>query len=378
MDEAEQVSSLIGDIYDATLDRSLWPKVLERTCGYVGGQSGALLAMSPTQSAAQFFVEWGTTPEFIESYQKLYGLLNPLHVPTMIYANVGSILATTDVVPHDEILASRFYKEWLVPQGIVDAISVTFEKSATSYAVLSIHRSERNGMVDDEARRRVGLIAPHYRRAVAIAKLIDLHHFEAAALADSLDGLASAMILVDAGSRIVHANVAGEAMLAEASVIRRSGDKLVAMDGQADTSLHDIFVTAAGGDSVLGAKGIAVPLVARAGERYAAHVLPLTSGKRRNTGIAYAAVAAVFVRKAAFELPHPIETIAGMFKLTSAEMRVLMMIVQIGGVPEVAPVLGISESTVKTHLQRIFAKTGAARQADLVKLVAGYMSPVAG
>jgi DNA-binding CsgD family transcriptional regulator len=57
---------------------------------------------------------------------------------------------------------------------------------------------------------------------------------------------------------------------------------------------------------------------------------------------------------------------------------VLMMIVQLGGLQEVAPVLGISATTVKTHLQRIFAKTDTGRQADLVKLVAGYMSPLGG
>ena len=55
-----------------------------------------------------------------------------------------------------------------------------------------------------------------------------------------------------------------------------------------------------------------------------------------------------------------------------------MMIVNVGGVPEVAPVLGVSETTVKTHLQHIFDKTGARRQADLVKLVAGYMGPLGG
>jgi hypothetical protein len=33
--------------------------------------------------------------------------------------------------------------------------------------------------------------------------------------------------------------------------------------------------------------------------------------------------------------------------------------------PEVAHMLGISQATVKTHLQRIFGKTGTARQADL-------------
>jgi DNA-binding CsgD family transcriptional regulator len=55
----------------------------------------------------------------------------------------------------------------------------------------------------------------------------------------------------------------------------------------------------------------------------------------------------------------------------------MMAVVQFSGVPEVASVLGISEATVKTHLQRVFEKTGSKRQADLVKLVAGYMSPLA-
>ena len=56
-------------------------------------------------------------------------------------------------------------------------------------------------------------------------------------------------------------------------------------------------------------------------------------------------------------------------------MRVLFAIVKIGGVPEVARMLGISEATVKTHLQRVFGKTDTARQADLVKLVAGFAGP---
>ena len=52
-------------------------------------------------------------------------------------------------------------------------------------------------------------------------------------------------------------------------------------------------------------------------------------------------------------------------------------IVDIGGVPEVAAALGVAETTIKTHLSRLFEKTGAARQADLVKLVAGFSTPLA-
>jgi len=57
------------------------------------------------------------------------------------------------------------------------------------------------------------------------------------------------------------------------------------------------------------------------------------------------------------------------------ELRVLLAIVEVGGVPEVADALGVAGTTVKTHLGRLFEKTGAGRQAELVKLVAGFSMP---
>jgi DNA-binding CsgD family transcriptional regulator len=104
--------------------------------------------------------------------------------------------------------------------------------------------------------------------------------------------------------------------------------------------------------------------------------LSLTAGARRQVGADDKAVAAVFVQKASLDLPSPQQAIAKLYKLTPTELRVLSGIVQVGGVPQVAEVMGISVSTVKTHLRRLFAKTGTDRQADLVKLVAGYANPL--
>jgi DNA-binding CsgD family transcriptional regulator len=64
------------------------------------------------------------------------------------------------------------------------------------------------------------------------------------------------------------------------------------------------------------------------------------------------------------------------FGLTLSELRVMNAIVHIGGVPETAEELGVAETTVKTHLHRVFSKTGTSRQADLVRLVAGFASPL--
>ena len=95
---------------------------------------------------------------------------------------------------------------------------------------------------------------------------------------------------------------------------------------------------------------------------------------RRGTGKTYAAVAALFVHPAGLTSPSPPELIAKTYRLTPTELRVLLAIVEIGGVPEVAEALGIADSTVKTHLGRLYEKTGTHRQADLVKLVAGFSS----
>jgi DNA-binding CsgD family transcriptional regulator len=260
----------------------------------------------------------------------------------------------------------------------VDSVFATLEKSATDCAYLTVMRHGREGLVDDEARRRFALVVAHVRRALVIGKVIDLHKVEAAALADSLDTLASGMFIVDGMGRIAHANASGHMMLAERDVLCAPGGRLGAVDAPAAHALLETFAAAGSGDMALGRRGIAVPLKAHDGERYLAHVLPLTSGRRRTAGVSYAAVAVIFVHKAALDLPSPLEAIAQHFRLTPMELRVLFTIVEMGSVPEVADVLGISEATVKTHLHHVFQKTKTGRQSELVKLVAGYSNPLLG
>jgi DNA-binding CsgD family transcriptional regulator len=239
-----------------------------------------------------------------------------------------------------------------------------------------VFRHERDGLVDEEARRRMRLIVPHIRRAVLIGRVIELKKAEAATFADTLDGISAGMFLVDAQGCIVHANASGHLLLAGGSLLHAVGRKLSTHDTSAEQALHEVFLAAGNGDTAVGVKGVALPLRARDGDHYVAHVLPLTSGVRRRAGTNYRAVAALFVHKAALEAPSPPEVIAKTYKLTPTELRVLLAIVQVGGVPEVAEALGIAETTVKTHLGRLFQKTGADRQADLVKLVAGFANPL--
>jgi DNA-binding CsgD family transcriptional regulator len=375
MCEAQRISALIGHIYDAALGPALWTGVLEQVAKFVGGSAASLVSKDAANKTGEFAFQAGLDEQYVRLYFEKYIRLDP-NTTGQVLAEVAKPVSVADFMPYQEFLQTRFYCEWSRPQGLVDAVSAVLERSETSAALLVVFRHQRDGLVDDAARRRMRLVVPHIRRAALIGKVIEMKTAEAATFADSLDGISAGMLLIDATGRIVHANAAGHSMLAHADVLGAVGGRLIVTDAQADQALADIFASAGNGDAALGIKGVALPLTARGGERYVAHVLPLTSGARRRSSTTYRAVAALFVHKAALESPSPPEAIAKAFGLTRMELRVLFAVVEVGGVPEVAEALGIAETTVKTHLGHLYGKTGASRQADLVKLVAGFSSPL--
>jgi DNA-binding CsgD family transcriptional regulator len=68
--------------------------------------------------------------------------------------------------------------------------------------------------------------------------------------------------------------------------------------------------------------------------------------------------------------------VAECFGLTPAETRTLNRFLEGGTVAEAALALAVSENTVKTHLQNIFAKTRLSRQGQLIRLVNDFRPPL--
>jgi DNA-binding CsgD family transcriptional regulator/PAS domain-containing protein len=375
MFEDQRFCRLITDIYDTALDPALWSGVLTNMAGTMNAQASALLSKDSSRKFVDATCHTGLDPHFERTYADTYGKLGP--VATSAFCDTDRIASIPELMPYDEYCRTCFYREWAKPQGWADVAVAVLEKSASGCVYLSFARNEAAGMVDDDMRRGMALVLPHVRRAVLVGKAIEFKRAEAAAFADVLDGLSAGLFLLDAGGRIAHANTAANAMLDAADFLRSTGGRLVAGDPQADQTLRDALAATGNGDVEIGVRGIALPLIAHDGTRHVAHVLPLTSGARRAAGMTYTATAALFVRKATLAPPPAPDVIGKTYNLTPAELRVLLAIVEIGGVPEVADALGVADTTVKTHLGRLFEKTGTGRQADLVKLVAGYSMPLA-
>jgi DNA-binding CsgD family transcriptional regulator len=126
--------------------------------------------------------------------------------------------------------------------------------------------------------------------------------------------------------------------------------------------------------STTGQHAIALP--DEEGSGLIANVLPLEWRDGRNPLASLPGVAAVIIQNPVDFAAPPMEAFAGLYGLSSAERKVLEHIADGKPPQETADHLGISVNTVKTHLQKIFAKTNTGRQADLIHLVTRSTAPL--
>lgn len=263
----------------------------------------------------------------------------------------------------------HFFPDGLHPREWLVTANAMLEESADD---LTPGKPRRYAPLSDDARLRLATVLPHMRRALQITNDITHSRAEAAALADTIDCLGAGLFIVDGTAQIRHSNAAARRLLATEDVLCSRGGRLVACDPQANRSLR-LALTAADGPA--DAMPAPLPLIAANGTRCVGRVRPLKPSVRPHGRGPQETLAAVLVYKAGMECPRSPDVIARSYNLTPTELRVLLAIVDVGGTPQVAATLGIAPSTVRTHVGRLFEKTGTKRQAELVRLVAGFVSP---
>lgn len=363
--DAELLSQVISCIYDAALNPQLWPEAMRQASEFVGGTSANLFWHDMAPAEGDALHSYNSHPRWAQLYRETYAPLNPIF-PAAAFQPVGSVIAASDLVPAIEMQETRFYKEWLVPQRMTDALGVLLERDATRAAFLSIQWQDR--AIDDDARPRLALLVPHLLRAVAIGRLFVKQQAREAALTETFDHLEAGVFLVGGNGHITFANARGQAMLAEGTLVAARDGVLRAVAAEADGALAD-SLRSLGNRTADAPRRVAIRLSDHSEQNWIAHVLPLMDGARRQAADAYEAVAAVFVRGSSLAERSPLETLAHLYNLTAGEIRVVEALLRMSRLDDIAAALGISRATVKTHLNRAYSKCRVTSQSAMIRLI---------
>ena len=374
MSEDEEISQLAWEIYAAALAPASWPEAIEKIANYVGGVAGWVFTRHCVNGAGKIFYSFGCKPHYRQSYLNEYMRPDPIS-PAILSLAIGEVISNSSVTPRDEFVTTRFFEEWMEPQGWLDTVFVTLDRSPTEITLFAIARGKEDGWADDGVYRRMRVIAPHLRRSVLLGKAIDLTTAQEAMLRPTLDRIAVGVLFFDTDGQIVHANASASAMLTDDDLWSVTVLAQGTNENTVGPGLRDAIARAVQADAATDSKsGITLPLTSPNGDRYVIHGLSLTSGRRRQAGAGQWAAAVLFIQRAELGGAGAAEVIAKHYSLTPMELRVLLSIIETGDVSKTAAALAIAVATVKAHLRGLFAKTGASRQLELARLVAGFSS----
>lgn len=362
-------SAAVGAIYDSALDPAQWPRALEAVRAFVGSRTALIQSYDLMDQNPPWDLSIGYDPQWMQRLYDSYHTGNP-GMAIIAEWDCGEADFGTGNPAWPAVMETPFYKEWARPQGLLDILGLVYDKTPTTIGTLVLTRGDEHGPFDDQARADLVMLFPHVRRAVLIARTIGTLRDEAAELAGALDRVSAGVILLSASGAVLRTNAAAAAMLERRVPLTQSGALLQLPGAAAQRVLMRALASAAKGDLAAGERGVSIPIAgddAAAGD-FIAHLLPLDQRRGAAIDAAGGAVAMLLVRSRASSHAAAVAALADRHALTMREREVVQALVDTGGIPMIADVLGIAQTTARTHMTNIFDKTGVRRQADLVKL----------
>jgi len=347
-----------------------WREFLGRLCRAVDGSCSNLISFSGGPRPHAVLVSAHTDPVAVAGYDQHWGRMDPWALAAgQRRLDAGTVTIGDELVPRPAMRRLPFFNDFAVNYDVTQVVLGLIENSETRQSAFSVNRGERQRRFDATEATLMTDLIPHVQRALEIDRRLGGAETMAADLADAVDKLRSAVLLVAANGTVSFAN-------------RHASDMLRARDGVSLEAGQLCAVTPALTTALRAAVARAVDL--SNGDRFdvpgVLH-LPRPSGKRPYSVLVGALpgdraslerrphLAVVFITDPqSVAAPHPAH-LRTLFQLTAAEADLVVRLCQGLTIQQAAGSLGIGIGTARTRLKVIFQKTHTHRQSELIQLV---------
>ena len=363
-------AELIDLVYEAVTDPCAWQEVLRRLQEMFAAEAVLLARHDLVTTNGACIHQIGLDPVLVGRYKSEFAGQNPWMQAETVY-QAHAVVVGDDIVRNVDLMKTEFYEHYLRPQRLLHRLCGVVCRYGPEFWYLTAARRPGQPVFGDADKQDLARLLPHVERALELSWEFARERSARHALLDVLDQLPTAIVVVDAEARPVMINAAAEGILALGDGMLISGRRLEALWHAERARLAQLIaaacavpngaaMTAGGHLTVTRPSGLRPFLVA---------VSPLPRSLRDRSG-RQTPVAAVIIKDPQ-AAPHASaesrRELTTLYDLTRAEERLLDLILDGRGLFEAAAHLGVSRNTARTHMKRIYAKTGTSRQAELVR-----------
>lgn len=349
----------LESLYEAAIVPELWPGVLKRFQSQTRGAGAVLVTVAAGRA------RWiSSSPEFDEVVATHFERFpDNARTARLLGRNHAGFLRDVDIFSSDEMALEPVYADFLLPRGLGIGVATSIVSPSGEAFILHAEREWKEGPVDAAQIRRLDGLRPHLARAMVLSARLDFERARSATQALETMGLPAAVL--DRSGRPVAMNPLLAAMLPEVAQDRIA--RLTLTHAPADALFAAAL--AAIGSAPADAAVRSIP-IAQQGDRppLILHLSPIRGAA--HDIFTRAATILVVTPVVLGELPSA-SVVQGLFDLTPSEAKLAALIAAGIRPRDAAATLGVTESTARTTLKRVMAKTGLHRQAELVGLLRG-------
>jgi DNA-binding CsgD family transcriptional regulator/PAS domain-containing protein len=361
---ADEDAQTIQLAYQAALDATLWPKLLQQLLDMFGGHCGSFICRPPNGTGGDC-IEIGFDPKALEQFFGYYAGRNVL-LARGRERPAGAIVSDQDLLPKDEFRRTEYYNDLLLAQENTNAILTAFLwRDPERFVVFNCNRAPNRPEYDVADKARLRPLVPHLARAIDVALRLDSFGAGPLDQFSLLENTMHGILVLSETGHVLYANATGERLLSMGDGLQAGHDGLCASTPALTTALRATIARAAAGGSET-----ALTLARRSGgQPIVAVAMPLATEtnwlrpERRRV--------LLLLRDLAERPALDAARLQSMFRLTAAEARLALRLHQGNDLGATATALGISPHTARTHLKSILRKTDTHRQAELLHCLNG-------
>lgn len=371
---------LIGLVYEGALEQLPWQSALPALREALDAQVVSLVLRPPSADHAGVILNC-VRPDATQEQQPETLLADPNDWEVSAYREqffaldpfvnlpADKVVALEDILPDQELMATDYYRHYLEPIKLFRILGVDTIEPEGMLARLRFSRGKTEARFSMRDRRLLELITPHLRRAIQVYAKLNRMASERDVYAGAVNQLSVASIILDEQGRVLNTNALAQSMLDQADglCLRKSRLHIEGRDinKELQEALETIIKAQQSGEtSVVRALRVPRP-TGRSDLGLVIRPVPASAWSEGQ----HSPCAAIFISDPDLHTSTSRQILGDLFALTPAEANLAILLARGLNLAEVSETQAISQHTARAQLKSIFAKTGASRQAELVRLV---------
>lgn len=374
--DAAEFSELAHLIYEAAAEPGTWPRVVAAVARSMRASKGLLFTPSAGPQDGGLAFPWQISERHLQLWATQYidEDIWATHARRLGLWRQGLVMVDEQLVPREEFMASRFYREFLVHQGIGRmCCSVVFEEApGLPGTALSMFRDASEPAFSPQDADWMRMLVPHLSRSLGLMHRLHAARQQAASLLAALDRLTFGVALLDDQARVLHLNAAARAVIARQDGLhvgpqRQLAGSAASKAGPGLTHWLDGIRARGLGDPTHFSDSFVVERTPGQ-RRYAIQCsgLPASDGWQAQ-GEAVRFVA--FISDPDTVQMPDVGRLRRIYGFTDTQARVARELAGGQSYKQVASAFGISEETVRSHVKEIYPKARVNRQSDLARAI---------